>query len=223
MNSGICFLYGAGEYYNFTPIMPSDDDYIIAVDGGYNYIKQSGMHAGLLIGDFDSVTSANDITDYPGEIMEYPPAKDYTDMQLGISEGMKRGYTSYVLYGASGGRIDHSIANIQLLAWLSSQGMHGYIIGNNQVLTSITDSVFLGSSTPSEDRCLDLFAPVAGRYISVFSHSDTCEGVTITGLGYNTEHITLTNRYPLGVSNNFTGTDYSISVEHGTLIIVAEH
>lgn len=222
MNSEVCFLYGAGEYYNFTPLTPDDTDFVIAVDGGYNYIKQTGIHTSLLIGDFDSVNSRNDISGYTGDILEYPPKKDYTDMQLAINEGIRRGYSSFIIYGALGGRFDHSIANIQLLANLSAKGLHVYLIGNRQIITGITNSSLIGSAISTGNRCQDMLAPICGNYISVFAHSDICEGVTLSGLAYNTDHITLNNTYPLGTSNEFTANDYTISVEHGTLIIVAE-
>lgn len=225
MRQAICFLYGAGEY-DIMPILPREDDYVIAVDGGFDYLLQANISPDLIIGDFDSVSSCHIsktelIPDC--ETLSFPPEKDYTDMHLGVKEGIIRGFDTFVIYGGLGGRIDHSLANIQLLAWLSGQGMSGYLIGSGQVITSITNTSFSAGNKNIQDNIINaLFSPVSGRYISIISHSDISEGVTIKGLRYETDKTTLTNTFALGTSNNYTGSDYIISVKNGTLIIVSE-
>ena len=57
-------------------------------------------------------------------------------------------------------------------------------------------------------------------YISVFAFSDECLGVTLKGLKYTLDNATLSSRFPLGVSNEFTGTDSLVKVSQGTLIVV---
>lgn len=64
--------------------------------------------------------------------------------------------------------------------------------------------------------------PELNGYISVFSMSEKAEGVSIQGLKYTLENGTLTNDYPLGVSNEFIGRTARIAVESGTLLVVAE-
>ena len=64
--------------------------------------------------------------------------------------------------------------------------------------------------------------PEFDGYISVFSMSEKAEGVTIAGLKYTMENGTLTNDYPLGISNEFIGRTAQISVRDGTLLVVAE-
>lgn len=245
MNRSLCFLFGAGEYDGTFPIIPASDDYVIAVDGGLDHLTQTDILPELVIGDFDSAASGNPYNNpvrdssvtgqtnihlpdaasqpVPYEILAFPPEKDYTDMYLGIQEGIRHGYKSFVIYGGLGGRVDHSLANIQILAWLSIQGLSGFLIGGNQVITTITNSTFeVKSGTTRHNRLDSLFEPVSGRYISILSHNNTSEGVTIKGLQYETDNITLTNSFALGTSNSYTGSDYSISVQNGTLIIISE-
>ena len=57
-------------------------------------------------------------------------------------------------------------------------------------------------------------------YISVFSHSDKCEGITIEGLKYTLDNATLYSYMPIGVSNEFIGEESRITVEEGTLLVV---
>lgn len=253
MKQPICFLFGAGDYNNTMPILPDRDDYVIAVDGGLDYLLKTNIAPDIIIGDFDSVSSSHiedlglstNITNKKYETISFPPEKDYTDMNLAVKEGIKRGFNTFIIYGGLGGRIDHSIANIQLIAWLSSQKLQGFLIGGRQVITSITNSTFCvscdssdtvnGSYANSNNICTncydshtdskrihDLFSPIPGRYISIFSHSNISEGVTIKGLKYETDNTTLTNTFALGTSNSFTGSNYSIEVQNGTLIIVSE-
>ena len=55
--------------------------------------------------------------------------------------------------------------------------------------------------------------------MSVFSYSAEASGVYLKGLKYELENGMLTNTNPIGVSNEFTGSDSIISVNNGTLII----
>jgi thiamine pyrophosphokinase len=101
------------------------------------------------------------------------------------------------------------MANIQCLAQLSQQGLHGLMFGQSEVATAITnDNV--------------RFTPQHKGYLSVFSHSDISRGVTLKGLKYELSDVTLTSGVPLGVSNEFIGKDSMVSVANGTLLILYE-
>jgi len=56
--------------------------------------------------------------------------------------------------------------------------------------------------------------------VSVFSLSDSSENVSIKGLKYEVDGVTLTNVFPLGVSNETTAKKGIISVGSGTLLIL---
>ena len=59
--------------------------------------------------------------------------------------------------------------------------------------------------------------------ISVFAYSDICTGVTEKGLKYSLDDAEMTNRFPIGVSNSFTGKPANITVKDGTLLIIVEN
>ena len=67
------------------------------------------------------------------------------------------------------------------------------------------------------------FTEESEGYISVFAHSESCKGVSETGLKYELEDFELTNDYPLGVSNEFVGKNAEIGVSAGTLVIVLSY
>ena len=206
MNTPICYIFGAGEFVPCN-ITLTESDLVIAADGGYDHLLQIGLRADVVIGDFDSVTSSEIWEDTVCEKLTYPPEKDDTDMMLAIKLGLSRGFGQFNIYGGLGGRLDHTVANIQALSFLAEHSAQGILHHPDYELTVIKNSSF----TVAKDKT---------GYISVFSLSDTSENVTIKGLEYELEGATLTNSFPLGVSNAATGKKGIISVERGTLLII---
>lgn len=199
---GVCYIVGAGECKKLD-IIKKSDDFIIAADGGYRYLLEAGIEPDVIIGDFDSLGVVPD-----GEnVVKLNPVKDITDMHAACKIGIEKGFSEIHFYGACGGRFDHTLANIQLTASLSQRNIKAFIHDGKSIITAITDS----SISFSEDY---------SGYISVFSHSDKCTGVYIKGLKYTLENATLTNSFPLGVSNEFIGCKSEIIIGHGTAVVV---
>jgi thiamine pyrophosphokinase len=61
-----------------------------------------------------------------------------------------------------------------------------------------------------------------GKYISIFALGGEAHGVSLKGLDYEVENITLTPDFPLGVSNKFTSREAEISVNNGALLVIYE-
>ena len=202
MKNAICYIIGAGENYGLD-FTPTTEDFVIAADAGLHYLEQCGLTADLVIGDFDSL---DDIPAHPNT-KELNPEKDDTDMFAAVREGIKAGYSVFHIYCGMGGRIDHTIANMQTLAYLSQNNMQGFLFGKDIVITAITNRKIS-------------FDKVSSGYISVFSHTEKSEGVYLQDLKYELHNAVLTNTFPLGVSNEFIGKESSISVSDGTLLIV---
>ena len=112
-------------------------------------------------------------------------------------------------YNGIGGRIDHTIANIQMLLWAAKRGGRAFLIGDNSIITTIYNKKIAFSSD------------FKGK-ISVFAQGNIGSGVKISGLKYNAGDISLTPEFPLGVSNEFIGDRAEISVEDGALLITWE-
>ena len=200
---GICYIVGAGDFT--THFTPTADDLVIAADGGYDSLKGAGIRCDLLIGDLDS------ITDVPSglEIIRYPVKKDETDMMLAYLEGAKRGYVDFEIHGATGGRADHTFANYSLLLYMSERGHRGCILSD-------TGTIMLLKNGSIE---------VSGEYekhFSAFAFGGAARGVTIRGLEYECEDVTLTPEFPLAVSNRFVGKPGTIEVKSGALLIMIE-
>ena len=203
MEAGICYVVGAGE---FCPrgLTPGPGDLVIAADGGFAALEGLGLSPDLVVGDFDSLGHR---PDHP-HVVALPVEKDDTDMHSAIRLGWERGYRAFRLYGGTGGRIDHTLANIQSLAWLASQGGRGWLVGPDWTATVLSD----GGALTLE----------AGRQVmvSVFCLGDRAEGVDIQGLKYGLSDGVLTADYPLGVSNSFLGGESRVSVRRGKLLVL---
>lgn len=198
----VCFVFGAGEHYE--PPDFSAADFIIAADGGLAYLDEHKVAPGLVVGDFDSLPAPP--AGGPDTVV-LPQEKDDTDMVAALREGWNRGYRVFHIYGGTGGRLDHTIANIQCIASLACRGGRGYLFDRDTVITAIHDG---GIAFPAG----------AEGIVSVFSHSDAAVGVYEKGVKYPLHNATLRSTYPLGVSNRFTGMPSSISVHSGTLIVI---
>ena len=199
---GVCYVVGAGDC-ECIDFEKKKEDLIIAADGGYKHLLSANITPDILIGDFDSLADVPDTEN----VIKLNPVKDITDMNAAVELGIERGYTDFMIYGATGGRIDHTVANIQLVAHLSKTGMRAFLRNGKTVITAVTDGETAFDSSFK-------------GYISVFAHTDICENVNISGLKYNLENAVLKNDFSLGVSNEFIGKHSRISVEKGTLIIV---
>ena len=202
MTNNICYIIGAGENYGLD-FTPTSNDFVIAADAGLRYLEQYGITADLVIGDFDSL---NHIPIHPNTTV-LSPEKDDTDMYAAVREGIKAGYSVFHIYCGTGGRTDHTIANLQTLAYLSQNGMQGFLFGKDIVITAITNQKMA-------------YDKISSGYISVFSYTEKSEGVNLRGLKYELNNATLTSTFPLGVSNEFIGKESSVSVAAGTLLIV---
>ena len=201
---GICYIVGAGEFGG-KPFQKEKDDLVIACDGGFSNCRRNNIVADLVVGDFDSLGY---VPAHPG-VIQLKPEKDETDTGWAVTEGLRRGYREFILYGGTGGRISHTIANIQLLTDLAEKSCHGILIGKDSWYRVIkNDEIYFDEQETG--------------YLSVFCLGDVAEGVYETGLKYELENAVLTKEYPVGVSNEFTGMKSRVSVREGTLLLIGE-
>ena len=196
----ICYIIGAWHGEDAC-IRPREGDFVIAADGGYAALQALGVTADLVVGDFDSLGYVPQAE----EVVQHPVMKDDTDMMLAVKLGLDRGYRNFVLTGSVGGRLDHTLANLQTLMYLAQQGARGILYGEGTVITVLKD----GSLTLMGEGVL-----------SVFFLSGEARGVTEQGLLYGLDNAVMVSGYPIGVSNEFTGVPATISVTDGTLIIL---
>lgn len=200
----ICYIISAGETGKIA-FKKDDSDIIICADAGYSKALESGIVPDLVVGDFDSLGKIPQL----GNIEVHPAEKDETDTFLALTCGIERGYKNFVIYGALGGRLDHTFANIQLLKYLAERDMECTLVSPKETVTVLRNSSLTFSETEK-------------GIVSVFSLSERSSGVFEEGLKYCLENAVLTSSFPLGVSNEFIGKKAKISVNDGILMVVRE-
>jgi thiamine pyrophosphokinase len=89
---------------------------LLAADGGANQLGRVGLRPAAVIGDLDSIRSG--IRAWVGENrLVHRPDQNRTDLDKALEYAFDElGLESLVVLGAVGGRVDHAVANLGLLA-----------------------------------------------------------------------------------------------------------
>ena len=199
-----CLLVGGGDFYA-EGFKPEKDNLIIAVDAGYQRLKELEITPDLVVGDFDSLGF---VPDHPNT-ETHPSVKDDTDTMLAVEKGIEAGCDRFLIFGGTGGRIAHTFGNIQILSFLANKGKQGFIIDKAYTVTAAKD-------------CTLRFDKSMSGYISILPWG--CEEciLTLEGLKYELERAPLPCDRPLGISNEFTGKAAVITAHNGTAAIIIE-
>ena len=182
--------------------IPDETDLVIGADRGYLTLAKNQIKPNVVIGDFDSYSGKIDCE----KIIKFPVKKDFTDSALAIEYAISQNYKKIIVYGAIGGDLDHTMANLALVANYTQKGTDISFTDNKNIVFALYNGKIC-------------FSEKANGRISVFSFHDKAEGVNEKGLLYELENALLENNIPLGVSNEFVGKNAEISVNKGILII----
>ena len=178
----------------------SPEDFLLAADGGLRHLEKLNLKPHGILGDFDSLGYI------PTGAQVFPVEKDDTDAMLAARKGLELGYGEFLFYGAlDGPRLDHTVANFQTLQFLADHGASGYLVGRDYLVTVVKD----GSLT---------FPAGCDGILSLFCLGPHARGITLEGLHYPLKDGTLSNGFPLGVSNHFTEKSAEITVKNGSLL-----
>ncbi len=197
----ICYIVGAGDFS--APFTPKKDDMVIAADGGLDTLKKHGIKCDLLVGDLDSVKGEI----FGVEILRHKVEKDETDMHLSLMAGANAGYKNFYIYGATGGRKDHTFANYCLLLWGKNRGYDVKIISEDYIISVIQNEEIKASGDE-------------GATFSLFAFGSDAEGVSIKNAKYELENAKIKCEFPIGVSNSFKEGEVTISVKDGALLFM---
>ena len=179
-------------------------DFIMCADGGFDYAAAAGIKPDMLIGDFDSIKNPRDPEI---ETLVFPSEKDDTDTGICLQTALDRGYKDILIIGGLGGRLDHTMSNIQLITGKSSQA------DRIRIKDKYNSCAVLNNSSMK-------FSAAESKYISIFSMSESSTGVTTSGLKYPLKDAELTFGSTLGTSNEFITSEAEIAVKSGILLII---
>ena len=198
-----CLIISGGEYCEI-PADLRQTDLVLACDRGYQYAARMGIRPDWIIGDFDSAPKP-DADGIP--VLQYPSRKDDTDTMLAAKKALEEGCDQVTICCCFGGRLDHTLANLQTAVFLKASGARIRMLGTD------TDASVLSSECISLPRR-------EGWSLSLFALSDRCTDVCIRGTKYEAAHITLENGFPLGISNTWAAETAEIGVKNGYLLIL---
>lgn len=200
-----CIIFAGGDPVDGKNVSfdPAEPPYVICADKGLALAEALGIEPDLILGDFDSLGRKPE----GDNVLTYPAEKDDTDLMLAVNEGLKRGFKRFCIYGACGGRLDHTIGNIECLGLLLKNGAQGEIVGDN-------DRVRLLRAGDHAIKRREGFS------LSLFAYSEEVVGLTISGTKYTAQGITLKKASTLGVSNEITEDTAVISFTDGILTVI---
>ena len=194
-------------------------DLIIGADAGALLAAPLGVALDLIVGDGDSLgAAALAAFEAGGVAVERAPAdKDASDLELALAAAVRRGATELVVVGAFGGRIDHFLANVWLLAW---PGLPG---GGLTLLDERTRVRLL--TAPGPDRSAVRIG-LAGRptdVVTLLPFAGPAKGVTTHGLRWPLAGATLLMGSSLGLSNEVlapAGQQPWVQLARGRLLVI---
>ena len=183
-------------------------DHIVATDGALDRAIDCDIQVHTLIGDLDSLSDSTHLEErFPNlEIFRYPEDKDWTDLELAIDWALEQAPSSILVYGAAGGRIDHTMANLALLEKGLHTGIPIEMISGNESVRLLQGNLALENAT-------------VGDRISLLPISLFCT-VSTRGLKYGLASEKLFRGQGRGISNVVVGLPASVSVESGVLAVV---
>ncbi len=196
------WLAGGGDFFE-AGFKPNKDDLVFAVDAGFARLEEAGIHPNFVVGDFDSLG----YIPKHEKTQIHPCIKDETDTMLAVKQALENGCEQIMIFGATGGRLAHTVANLQVLCYAAEKQAQAYIIDETTTITA------------AKGEKLKFSGDFSG-YISVFPFGGEEVRVTLKGLKYELNSHIMPFDEPLGVSNEFTDKIAEITIESGTAIIM---
>jgi thiamine pyrophosphokinase len=188
-----------------------DEDLVICVNGGASNALALGVHPRVAIGDMDSMEAElrEQLQKEGCRFVEHPSRKDETDSELAVRYALSEGATELILLAALGGRIDHTLANVMLLAIPELRGVEARVIDGDQELLLIEKEIVF-EGRPGDTVSL---VPLAGDVV----------GIDTEGLEYALQDGTLNFGAARGVSNVLVAPQASVKIGGGLLLLVHQH
>lgn len=201
-----CVIICASPYndVNFIAHSISGDAFVVCADGGYSLAVQGQIKPQLIIGDFDS-SSCPSYTDC--ETIVLPTHKDDTDTMYAVKGCLERGYNDFEIYGATGGREDHTFANLCILKFLADKNCTARLLDSK-------------ASISCQNSGTQVYKRADYTYFSIFPFGCSEAILTLKGFEYPLKHGVLRSDYPMGISNSILGEAAEVTVHEGSVIIM---
>ncbi len=189
-------------------------DYLVCADGGSNHARRLGLRPDLIVGDLDSISAATRqwaeregiaVREYQHEL------KQESDTELALIAALQAGATHLIILGGLGGRLDHSLANLALLA-------------RDELATC--DAAIWDGATEVRMLWPGRVNPLhggAGDTLSLIPFGGDVTHIHTTALRYPLRDETLYLHRSRGISNVLQGDEVEVSFAAGLLLAVLSH
>ena len=185
---------------------------IIAADSGLAACHEAGIVPTEILGDFDSLKDPGLIEQYEKRgvpVRTFPERKDYTDTDLAMHHACGLGPEEMDVFGATGSRMDHTMANVFNLGFLAEKGITCRLVdSHNQI------EMLKGPCRKVYDQEEDL------PFFSLLACSETVEELTLKGFSYPLEDFSLKRFTSIGISNYLTEKKGTLRFKEGFLLVV---
>ncbi|HET7579609.1 MAG TPA: thiamine diphosphokinase [Bacillales bacterium] len=181
----------------------------VGVDRGVYELMQYGIQPDYAFGDFDSFPeNEKSALENQSEVFVYPPEKDQTDLELAVDWALQQQPETLDIYGATGGRLDHEWANIQLLK-------KGLGTKTEMAIVDVQNRMILRSPGHYEIRKAQEYP-----YVSFLPLAESIKGLTLEGFKYPLDHMDIQADSTLTVSNELIAESGTYSFDSGIVLVI---
>ncbi|MCY4145788.1 MAG: thiamine diphosphokinase [Chloroflexi bacterium] len=181
---------------------------IVCADGGALHARALGLQPQFIIGDMDSLSAADAraFEAAGAQIIQHPPEKDETDLELALRFCQEMGAKAVTILGGLGGRFDQTLANILLLTLPALASMRIELVDGAQTIRLLSAGVHK-------------IAGAAGDTVSLVPLRGAATGITTRGLQYALRSETLLLGPARGISNVMLAAEAEVELGGGLLLL----
>lgn len=194
--------YGfCGKYLN--------SDLFVCCDSGMRHAKHLGVIPDCIVGDFDSTDK--ETFQYFKEknvpVKTFPAHKDENDTLLGIEAAIELGADEIIIIGGIGSRMDHTLANCNLLYYALKKGIKASMANENNEIYVV-------------DKKIELYGS-KGDLVSFIPMSMEVKEINTVNLEYPLNDGCLSKDGRLIAVSNVMLCDYAeVSIRDGILLVM---
>ena len=186
-------------------------EYVIGVDRGLEFLHRNHVMPTHIVGDFDSVKA--ELVEYYEKqtqvpIRKFRPEKDASDTEIALHLAIELGAEKVWILGGTGSRLDHVMANIQILKIAQDHGVKAYLQDANNRISLAEKEIKLCKEESF------------GDYFSIFPFGGNVEDISIEGAKYPLSHYRLCPNSSMCVSNELQDDEVKITFPTGTIILM---
>lgn len=182
----------------------------IGADRGSLHLLKNDININYAVGDFDSIDEQQKklIKQNTVSINEFPSEKNETDLEIAIEKAIELKPEKIYLFGVTGGRLDHTIINMQLLHTIVKAKIRGIIVDKWNIL-ELTNN---GKHTIVKND----YYP----YISFIPYTEHVSNITLKGFYYPLKNFHISQGSTRCISNKLNEAKGTLSYKKGMLLVI---